>query len=1053
MKLARTENPSLSLMIIMGFFFSGICGLVYQVSWLRVLSLTFGNTTFATSAILSSYMAGLGLGAYFFGKKIESSQHHPLKIYAWLEGGVALFAFITPLIWKIIEWVFVHYYRTFSPSFEVLNIFKFILVFIVLFIPTFLMGGTLPVVVKFFERKEKDPSSFIGFLYAVNTFGAVLGVLLTGFYLLQRIGVWQTVYLAGFINLIIFFVFFQQQEVENKPNKEIREEKISTGFDFRRFVLLCLFGISGAVSMMYEVGWTRALAMILGSSVYAFSSMLACFLLGISIGSYLFSLLAKKIKIDLVSFSIFQLISAGFVLGGINQFMNLPYYFVQLFEYANGNMAMMELGKFLICLLVMLPPTIMIGAIFPCFIEIFRGREELGKEVGTAYFANTVGTILGAALTGFMILPLIGIQKTIYGGATISILIAMIAFLMDRHSQTIKKLMMTTVLLVMVFFTAAWVQPWNNAVISSDTAVKPEKLLELSRQEFLDAFLTRDLIYYKEGHSATVSVVKNRDNLSLAVNGKVDASIEDGFTQYLLGHLPMMLHPNAEKVLVIGLGSGSTVAAVASYAEAKEIHAVELEGAVVEASKYFSEINRNVLEDPRVKLFVNDGRNFVLMQPDMYDVIVSEPSNPWMAGVANLFSKEHFEKMVQKLNPNGMVCQWLHAYSMSTADLQMIIKTFGEAFPSMQLWTSYYPDLMLVGYREEQQIDFSVVQEDFKTNPWIKKDLGSYGIETAESLFASYWLNDSQLRQLSSEAQVNSDNYPYLEFSAPKNLYAPSFTENFHLIENFRDLKYPFIKTDFPIEQNAFFYQEMAKSFVLKKIYGAAVQSLQKANQLSPNDPRNLEIQGMMKFATEQTEEAFDIFKKLHENNFLSVQGQIHLGSIYFGLGEYQKALEIYAGVLEKEESPKALEGVGSSLYELKQYPQALFAFEKYLAENGANFNVMNKIVEIHLLVSSMSEKIEALNQMAVLYPRHPPIYLQLGQIYESTNQLNDAKEVYLSFLKYAPGVPSAYLNLARVEDKMGNPKKMKYYLRKVLKINPDLKNHPQMKSIFENLD
>lgn len=1043
--------------LIFCFFFSGACGLMYQVAWLRVLSLVFGNTTFATSTILSSYMAGLGLGALYFGKRIDKSKMHPLRAYAWLEGGVAVFAFMTPLLWKLIEWLMIGFYRGFEPSFIVLNMFKFVIAFAALFIPTFLMGGTLPIVSKYFVKRREETSKFVGFLYALNTFGAFFGVLFTGFYALYAIGVWQTVYLAGFLNLIIFVIFRKASDVGDDKSNEVAdvtpvspvESKQGEDISGVRGTLLFLFGCSGAVSMMYEVGWTRVLAMSLGSSVYAFSIMLATFLLGIAIGSYLFTRYSKRFTVTLRTFSVLQLLTALFVFLGINVFMDMPFYFVQVFKWAKADPAMMEVGKFMLCSMVMLPPTLVIGAMFTCFIDLYKGSHDLGQDVGTAYFSNTIGTILGAALTGFFVIPVIGIQQTLFVGAWINVVIGVAVFFLSSAPVISKKSAVPAVVALTVILAMIQVQPWDAKVISSDTAVKPDNLVHLSKQEFKDSFRGRDIIFYKEGHSATVSVIKARDNISLAVNGKVDASIRDGFTQYLLGHLPMILHPDPKKALVIGLGSASTVAAVAAH-EVKEVHVVELEDAVVQAAPFFGKLNRNVLNDPRVKMFVNDGRNFLLMQPDKYDVIVSEPSNPWMAGVANLFSLEHFKTMKEHLSENGVACQWLHAYSMSPDDLAMIIHTFTQAFPYVQLWTSYYPDLMLVGYHSPTKLDFSQVQEKFK-NPQMLADLGEYGVQTPESLLGSFWLDDGELRQIAKDASTHSDNKPLLEFSAPKSLYVQTLDKNYQYLDAVRSFDYNFLSIKPVPRQNLYLMQEVARSLLAKKMYRDALMALQVAVQIGPgNDPRTMEIDAILKYQLNDIDTAQVLLEQLLGRDGLSHEGFFYLGEIYSAKNRPDEARKLYerAVALNPNET-KYQRSLANTLFTLEQFPQALKLYENILAVTGNDFDIIKQLVEIHLRISKMGVKVAALEHMAAAYPHYGPVFLQLGQIYESVKQYENSLQAFKRFAELAPEQAGAFINLARIYEKLGKADPMRRAMKRAVELNPDLMNNPQIKQIL----
>ena len=359
--LSFRELPvkKMNRLLIGCFFFSGACGLVYEVAWLRVMGLIFGNTTFATSTVLAGYMAGLGLGALWWGKRIDQGGD-PVKVYAKLEAGIGGYALLTPFIWKLIDLLTIGFYRFISPAFFTALLFKFVIAFIALLIPTFLMGATLPVLSKYFVTKDDDVAKQVGLLYGLNTLGAVFGVIFSGFVALQTFGVWQTVYLTGFFNLVIFYLCRRFSaapvlvpKVAPKKVPDVTAAPTSDAFSPAvTWTLLACFAVSGAVSMMYEISWTRVLAMSLGSSVYAFSLMLATFLLGISLGSYLFSTFSRFFRANLHTFAILQLLTALFGLWGINIFNDMPYYFVQIFGASHGSDLLLQLGRFLLCSVV-----------------------------------------------------------------------------------------------------------------------------------------------------------------------------------------------------------------------------------------------------------------------------------------------------------------------------------------------------------------------------------------------------------------------------------------------------------------------------------------------------------------------------------------------------------------------------------------------------------------------------------------------------------------------------------------------------------------------------
>ncbi len=1041
--------------ILICFFVSGACGLIYQIAWLRVMGLVFGNTTFATCTVLAGYMAGLGLGALYFGRQIDAGGN-PVLFYGRLELGVALYAFVTPALWKLMEWLYVGFYRAVDPDFFTFSLFRFAVAFGALFIPTFLMGGTLPVMVKYFVARRQDAARDVGRLYALNTFGAAAGVYLCGFYMLYTLGVWQSTFIAGGLNIVIYYVCSSLPIISESKKTMLSEpeEKMAlpmpTAPRLISAVLLFSFALSGGVSMMYEIGWTRVLAISLGSSVYAFSIMLATFLLGIAAGSYFFSLYSKKFKISLAVFAFLEMFTAALVLLGLNQFDDLSYYFVQVFSKAQGRVALLDLGRFLICAWVMLPPTLCIGAVFACFIHIYQHSGQLGSDVGKAYFANTLGTILGSILTGFVLIPVLGIQKTLIAGAGLNAAIGLIAFLMSFRSFSIKTGAAALTLILAVSLSGWAVKPWNTTIFSSDTAVNPWRVKGLSRSEFMRSMREREILFYKEGTSATVSVTRLRDNLALAVNGKTDASTHDAFTQFLLGHLPMFARPDAKKVLVIGLGSGSTLAAVASH-PVETLDAAELEAAVVEAAGFFKDLNRNVLDDPRLRLFHNDGRNVLLVRPDRYDVIISEPSNPWIAGVANLFSREHYQTLRKRLNPGGVACQWLHAYSMSTADLQMIIKTFASVFPQASLWTPYYPDLILLGSDEPLVFDFERVKEVFN-RPHVAADLAPYSIKTPEAFFANYWLGTQEIGHLAQGGKMNTDNFPILEFSAPRYLYSQTLLPNFEFLNRYRTPTLPEIRRLEPaLEKNGRFYLELARGYMAKRFMKEAQWALAQALAVQPGLDDQALVTGEFLAANNKLPEARRAFEKYLATHPNDSRVQYLLGQLARDQKDLDRAyLHLHKAVLLEPQNQEYLRLYFSILCVRGDLSEAGPIFERLKALGKDNFEIMAQFVTLVFHQGLPQAQALVATLMMERYPRFTASYLQLGQLYEQAGSYWDALNVYRKMTQELPLESQAHLKLALTYKKLGKIPEAKQALKPALRLEPSLKRNPAVLLILQ---
>lgn len=939
--------PRTRWLLITCLFVSGASALMYQVVWLRALELLFGTTAFATATVLSAYMAGLGLGAHGFGRWIDRQPRTDVvKLYGWMEGGVALYAALTPLLWQLLDAMDVRFHHSFSPSPLAASLFKFTLAFAALLLPTVLMGGTLPVVCKAFTRTDADAGRTVGLLYGANTLGAALGVFLSGFVVLPAAGMRAVTALASACSLLVCIVCVRRRAdvIECSPQAAGENARDNSRHSA---ALLLLFAISGAVAMLYEVAWTRALAVVLGSTVYAFSAMLGTFLAGIALGSWAFAALSARVRVGLGAFAVMQVAAGVLVLAGLNQFDELPFRFVRIFASSGGNPAVIDFGRALLCAIVMLPPTLVLGASFACFIEVSRRSAGIGSRVGVAYLANTSGNIAGAALTGFVVIPWIGVQKTLIAGAFVSALVGLAAWFLRGVRPSLRAVFSAIGMAALAGVAAARVNPWDRTMLTSGMAVDPGKALQLTREEFDARIHEKTNVFYREGTQATVSVDRWHDDLFLSVNGKVDASTGDAFTQLFLGHLPMLLHAAPSRVLVIGLGSGTTLGAVTCYA-AERIDCVEIEPAAVEAARLFQRLNREALDDPRVRLHIGDGRNFLRTRADRYDVIVSEPSNPWIAGVANLFSREHYRTAAARLAPGGIFCQWLHAYSMSEDDLRMIVNTFCGEFAHASLWAAQYPDLLLIGSNSAERFDFTHVQRGFE-NARIRKDMARYGgIRAPEALLANFLLDDPALRALAAGAHVHTDDHPRLEFSAPRNLYRDTAETNRALLLRYRGTAGAPLRMEPPLERNAITWSELARTFIARKSVPEAEAALARSASIEPGNPRWLEVSGILSAGLGKLDDSSRQLAAAIAGGGATPEAHFYLGLILRARGDaVEGERELRSALARSDAEPSYLGALADLLFDEQRYTEARALYAQLLAVKEHDAHASAQLDEI----------------------------------------------------------------------------------------------------------
>jgi spermidine synthase len=781
------------------FFLSGATALVYEVVWLRMLGLVFGHTVHAITTVLAAFMAGLALGGILLGRRV-ALMPNLIRTYGWLEIGIGLSCAAVPGLLALAAPLYLSLHGLLEGVPAAFGLLQFLMLFLILLVPTTLMGGTLPVLSQALARRGSSPGRTIGALYAANTFGAVLGVALAGYALLPALGNRLTIAVGVAANLAVGIVALlygarardtTAEPVGDPVPDPAKVEIVDNEPPAPRWAIrttIAALGISGAVSMLYEVAWSRALALAIGSSTYAFTAMLIAFLLGIAGGSAAYSWLRGNRRVTLAEFALIQGligITATLSLLMLGQVSGL---FLLGFSWSDAP-RFVEAVQVGVSVTAMLLPTLLIGATFPCAIAVVApDPARTGREVGTVYAVNTVGAIVGTVIAGFVLIPILGAHAAAKVGIVVNLLLAagLLAAAPGRARAARWGACAAAILLAVG---AGALPPWDARVMTSGAAIYAKSYLRVAPQGSLMAAArlpgTQQVVYYRDGASATVSVHREGSNVFLRINGKTEASTADDMpTQMMLGHLPLLVHPAPEEVAVIGLGSAVTVTAVARYPVTR-VDVVEIEPAVVEATRFFADVNEGVLSDPRVRTVLADGRTFLLTAPRRFDVIISEPSNPWIGGVASLFSQEFFLLARERLRPGGLMLQWLQAYGLSPDDFRMVVRTFRAAFPATTVWTMRRGDFLLLGAAEPVAVDLRRLKGLDRLSPGMTRDQERLGIGQWAGVLGFYLLSEQDTERLAGTGPLNTDDRLALEFSAPRALHLDTGAGNLRLVQSY----------------------------------------------------------------------------------------------------------------------------------------------------------------------------------------------------------------------------------------------------------------------------
>lgn len=800
------QTPALAL-----FFLSGATSLVYQVVWIRMLTLVFGASIFAFSTVVAVFMAGLALGSYSIGRAADRLRVNKLVLFGLCEGCVGLYALATPALVGVLEAMNVWLVGRYGFSFGLNSAFRAAATASILIVPTMLMGGTFPLLSKHFLAKDDDVGIVTARLYWVNTSGAVAGTLLAGFVLIYAFGMRMTIGLTACVNISICLacLLLARRRVERVDHLSTGEHRASPGALTGRaaIFLVASYFVVGFVSLLYEVAWTRALNMIFGTSVYASATILAAILCGIALGSAYMSQRLKH-EIDLAHlFASFQIRIGIWVVLFLAVAIKLPIFLLWLSGSMAGSFGAFHLIQYLLVFLSLLLPTALMGASFPLVNRLFvSGYKAAGRQIGTVYALNTLGCVLGSLTTGFLLIPAIGTRHTITVGIVTSLAIGLAVLFVLVRSKRVIPLVYAAVAVGLL----AVIPPWDLAVFNSGwyvyafsdwrnpgqwTASPSAHLLKgLPPPTPVDSSETErpgnkdgeaagevSIEFFKEGLNSTVAVTRDAEGIvTVRLNGKADAStdLDDMRTQLLLGHIPMLLHADPREILVIGLGSGVTAGAMGAY-PVNSIKCLELEASIAEAANFFKKENRGILEDPRFDMTIEDARVYLNASPDRFDVISSEPSNLWMGGVSNLFTREFFTHCRDALSAGGLMCQWVHIYGLSLEDLKMIVGTFTHVFPNTSVWMPVEGrgDLILIGRTEAGKIPFSRIASRLKWSPIIE-DMRSIGIHYPETLLTRAVCLDSGARAFSAGSGLNTDDHPVLEFSAARSVFVQRAASN-----------------------------------------------------------------------------------------------------------------------------------------------------------------------------------------------------------------------------------------------------------------------------------
>lgn len=774
-------------MIYVIFAASGFAGLIYESIWTHYLKLFLGHAAYAQTLVLALFMGGLAAGAWLAGKW-SGKFKNPLAVYAMAEGALALWGWVfhdeyvaaTAFAYKVIFPAL--------PSPVLAGVFQYALSAALILPQTMLLGATFPLVSSALIRAfPRTPGFSLAMLYCTNSLGGAAGMIVSGFVLIPRMGLPGTLLTAAFLNAVAGSAAWLvsrgrgSSALAPEGGAEDRPTTLRTLFLTAAFV-------TGASSFMYEVGWLRMLSLVLGASTHAFELMVGAFIIGLGLGGFWI-----RKRIDAVSG---KTAYAGYVqiAMGLLALATLPVYagsfgvmayIMQALARTGGGYLLFNAASHLIAAAVMVPAALCAGMTLPLFTAALVSGGHGEKSIGEIYALNTAGAIVGVGFAIYAGMPMLGLKGLCVTAAALD---AALGVLLLYHAGQTRRGAYTLGAFAAVGMAVIMAVPFRPEQLASGVYRNGDAAIDAGEH----------VIFHKDGRTATVTVMRDDGGaLTVATNGKPDASINilpggppttDESTQTLLGALPVLFNPMAETAVNIGLGSGFTTRVLLASPSLKSVETIEIEPAMAEAARQFRDVSGRTFDDPRSHIRINDAKTFFAINRKQYDIIVSEPSNPWVSGVSGLFSREFYSLVSRNLNRGGIYVQWLHLYETDARLFGSIVNAMDGNFADWAIYSAHESDVVIVA-RNGGRLPEPALSA---APPELASLLARVGVATQEDvrllrladkkLFAGFFMKMG--------VQPNSDYFPYLDANSVKARYLRS---NFFMLNELRSSPLPLL--------------------------------------------------------------------------------------------------------------------------------------------------------------------------------------------------------------------------------------------------------------------
>jgi spermidine synthase len=1030
---------------------SGAAALVYEVAWTRLLTLYLGHGVAAASTVLAAFMGGLAVGAAVAGPTSDRlPRPAAMRLYARLELAIAGLAVLVPLALALTSPWLSRAYADGSGGLA-FPALRLAICVVLIAVPAVAMGATFPVVARWYVPDVSAATTDAGALYAANTVGAALGALATGFVLLPAYGLRAATWTGVALNLAVATAAWRLAQrpdaVAAAAPADVVPAKRPAGRTRRpaptppaaapagrpRIAAMAL-GVSGFVSLALQVVWSRLLAQILGPTTYAFSLVVAIFIAGLALGAIAGRWLAARVRqpaAGLVMALSVALLAATAAAWTVDDGLLAMARAVAAPDATFGSVlrrqALLAAGW-------LVPLAVALGCAFPFAVKTGIGDEaSLGADLGLIYAVNTLGAIAGSMAAGFVLIPGLGLYDTVralgVGAAAAALMIAWRARLRGgaRFVAAAAGLLAAAA--------SASLPSWSPALLSSGAY----KYASSMTGDTLDISLVAGrLLYYRDGAIATVAVRDAAGTTSLAIDGKVDASnAGDMLTQRLLAHVPLLLHPSPTRAAILGLGSGVTVGSALRH-PLERVDVLEISPEVVQASRFFEPENSRALADPRVRLVVGDGRTHLMLARTQYDVIVSEPSNPWMAGIASLFTREFFAAARARLAPGGVLCQWAHTYDISAEDLRAIVGTFASVFPNGTMWLVGDGDVLLVGGTEPMAPRVAALAEVWTRRGEAVADLARVGARDPFSLVSLLIAEGEGLARFAGGAPLLTDNYARVEFSGPRTVFSRGGTDNAAALRALAaEQPVPLVEAA-RAAAGAASWRDRGLMLLDASAPRAAWADFETALRLDAHDARTLEGLVRAGASANRPSETVALLRALAAPAD-RLEAQIALSRFLASTGGVQEAATVALAAAERHPSDVGALAQLASIFSDVGDKERLLPVVSRLRTVAPSADATRYYSASLLFLDGRTD--QAIAEARVLVggnPTHARGHNLLGAALATAGRREAARDAFLASLKAEPRDPSTYTNLGLLELETGNRQAGLQRLAEALLLDPN---------------